>query len=352
MPALYSTEDLLADESFQAYALGTDAAAVQHWQAWLVQHPAQETTFREAEAVLQLLRTGQRRQPAAGLKQQEAKRLWQAMHAPTAPVGQPRLRSARLARRWPVALAALALVGVLMAGLLWLRKPAAPAYTRYAAPTTGTRTVALPDGSSVILEAGSALTVAAAWHAGQAREAWLRGSAYFHVQHLAAPAMRSVPGAPAAAKFVVHTGPLDVAVLGTQFTVFSHGSRTKVVLSEGQIELSRTQGRPERLLLHPGELAECDAAAPNAPLTSREVKPRLYTAWTSGQLDFNDLPVSDIVATLQDTYGLQITVRDPRLLRQHLTGTLPTQDLNAMLAAFGKILDAQVRRQGNRVWID
>ena len=350
MPALYSTEDLLADESFQAYALGTDAAAVQHWQAWLAQNPAQEASFREAEAVLHLLRTGQRPQPSAELKQQETARLWQALNAPALPAA-PRLRSARPTRRWPVALGAL-LLAVLAAGLLWVRRPARPAYVRYAAPATAPRTVALPDGSHVVLEAGSVLTVAANWPAKQARQVWLRGSAYFDVQHLAPPAMRSVPGAPVAAKFVVHAGPLDVAVLGTQFTVFSHGSRTKVVLSEGQIELSRTQGHAERLLLHPGELAECDAAAPNAPLLSREVKPRLYTAWTSGQLDFDDLPVADIVATLQDTYGLQITVRDPQLLRQRLSGSLPTQDLNAMLAAFGKILDAQVHRQGNQVWID
>lgn len=348
-PPFYSTEDFLADESFQAFVLGHDPAARLKWEAWLTQHPAQESAFREAEAVLLLLRTGQRPRPLAALKKQELARLWDELHRP-AP--QPWLRGQRRGRRWPIAVAALALVALLLAGLHWWRQPAAPTYTRYAAPPTGQKSVTLPDSSHVVLDAGSMLTVAAAWQPGQGREAWLQGSAYFDVEHLAPASVRQVPGAPAAAKFTVHTGPLDVAVLGTQFSVFSHGQRTKVVLSSGQIELSRTHGQPGRLLMHPGELAEYNAATPAAPLTTRPVKPRLYTAWVSGQLDFDNLPVADLIATLQDTYGLRITVRDPRLLRQRLSGALPTRDLDDLLAAFGKTLDVRVRRQGSQVWLD
>lgn len=349
MLTFISPEDFLADESFQDFVLGRDAAAGQRWQAWLTQHPAQEPAFREAEAVLLLLRTGQRPAAPAGLRAQELARLWHAMQAPAV---APRLRTQR--HRWMVASSALGLV-LLLVGLWWgsrLRPAALPAYAHYVAPMSEQRTVVLPDGSRVVLEAGAALTVARAWQPGRAREAWLRGSAYFDVAHLATPQVKAVPTAPAAAKFVVHTGPVDVAVLGTQFTVFSYGSRTKVVLSTGQIELSRTQGRAEHVLLHPGQLAECDAATPGVPLATRPVHPRLYTAWTSRQLDFDNLPVAEIIATLQDTYGLRISVRDKHLLQQRLSGSLPTRDLDGLLAAFGKTLDVQVRRQGSQVWLD
>lgn len=348
MSVFATTDDFLADESFQAYVLAGDGAAGQHWQAWLAQHPAQEPAFREAEAVLHLLRTGRRAMPTAALKQQELAHLRQAVREPAV---APRLRTQR--RRWAAASAVLSLV-LLVAGLWWgyRSRSAAPAYTRYAAPMGGQRTVALPDGSRVVLEAGAELQMVPTWTLGHAREAWLHGSAYFDVAHLAPPGIRAVPTAPAAAKFVVHTGPVDVAVLGTQFSVFSYGSRTKVVLSTGQIELSRTQGKAEHVLLHPGQLAECDAATPGVPLATRPVQPRLYTAWTSGQLDFDDLSVAEIITTLQDTYGLRITVRKPQLLRQRLSGSLPTHDLDGLLAAFGKTLDVQVRRQGSQVWLD
>jgi ferric-dicitrate binding protein FerR (iron transport regulator) len=124
-----------------------------------------------------------------------------------------------------------------------------------------------------------------------------------------------------------------------------------VVLSSGQVALSKPRTPATRLLLKPGELAEYDAAAPAAPLRKRPVAARLYAAWVSGQLEFTDMPVADLVTMLQDAYGLMITVNNPQLLRQQLTGALPTHDLDGLLAAFGKILDVPVRRQGSHVWL-
>jgi ferric-dicitrate binding protein FerR (iron transport regulator) len=346
----YSTEDFLADESFQAFALGHDPAATQHWQQWLAQHPPQEAAAREALAVLALLRTARRPGAPAALRQQETQKLRRSLQPEARPLAVPRLRSSRRAWRWVGALVAVGL-----AGLRWWGRPVlgppSPTYARYVVPPGQQRQVQLPDGSQVVLNGNSVLTLAAAWPAGQAREVWLRGSAYFDVRHLAPPALKAVLQAPDSAKFTVHTGPLDVAVLGTQFTVLSRGSRTNVVLSSGQVALSKPRTPATRLLLKPGELAEYDAAAPAAPLRKRPVAARLYAAWVSGQLEFTDMPVADLVTMLQDAYGLMITVNNPQLLRQQLTGALPTHDLDGLLAAFGKILDVPVRRQGSHVWL-
>jgi ferric-dicitrate binding protein FerR (iron transport regulator) len=143
-----------------------------------------------------------------------------------------------------------------------------------------------------------------------------------------------------------------VAVLGTQFTVFNHNARPEVVLSSGQIALTARRGRQKPLLLKPGEMAVYNAATPEAPLSKRPVQAALYSAWTSGQLDFNETPVPEIIAALQATYGIQITVRNPGLLRQKLTGSLPGNDLDGMLAALGKSLDVNVHRAGKRVSLD
>ncbi|NML66246.1 hypothetical protein HHL22_13620 [Hymenobacter sp. RP-2-7] len=346
----YSTEDFLADESFQAFVLGHDPAAGEHWQQWLAQHPPQEAAAREAMAVLELLRTARRPGAPAALRQHETQKLRRSLLPTARPAAAPHLRSSRRAWRWVGALAVVVALGLV--GLRWWGRLApAPTYARYAALPGEQRQVQLPDGSQVVLNSGSALTLAATWPAGQAREVWLRGSAYFDVRHLAPAEVKAVPQAPDSVKFTVHAGPLDVAVLGTQFTVLSRGSRTEVVLSTGQVELSRPQSTAARLLLKPGELAEYDAATPAAPLRKRPVAARLYSAWVSGQLEFTDLPVADLVVMLQDAYGLTITVDDPQLLRQKLTGALPTHDLDGLLAAFGKILDVPVRRQGSHVWL-
>ena len=46
--AAYSTEDFLADESFQAFVAGHDAAAGEFWRGWLAQHPAQQAAAVQA----------------------------------------------------------------------------------------------------------------------------------------------------------------------------------------------------------------------------------------------------------------------------------------------------------------
>ncbi len=352
--AAYSTEDFLADESFQSFAFASDPEAVRFWQEWAALHPAKQAELDEAVAVLELLISRQHRPEPEAVRREELAKLWKSMRPLGAPCAQPALRTARAPRRvwrWAGALGASMLL--LLAGLGLWRWPAPAAPASYATHAGEHRQVLLPDGSRVVLNANSVLRLAGAWQPGQAREVWLTGEAYFSVRHTAPAGMKAVAGAPENLKFVVHAGALDVAVLGTQFNVFNRVGRTRVVLNNGQIQLSHRQaGRLEQLLLKPGELVEYNEAAPRAPLVRRAVKPAFYSAWTEGQLNFDGTPVSEIVALLEDTYGLQITLGNPALARQQLTGSIPNGDLDVLLHSVGKSLDVKVRRQGNRVWFD
>ena len=351
--AAYSTEDFLADESFQSFVVGQDADAVRFWSGWIVQHPAKQPEFDEAMALLQVLATRQPQPLPEALKKEEAAKLWHAMHPPVAPRAQPALRVGRRTRRW--AGAAVAALALGFAGLgLWLHAPsAAPAWTSYTTHTGERREVTLPDGSLVTLNANSVLKLATTWQPGHAREVWLAGEAFFAVRHTAPTQLRAVAAAPANVKFTVHAGPLDVAVLGTQFDVLNRPGRAKVVLKSGQVQLRhRHAGRTEELLMQPGELVEYRSAAPQAPLAKRPVNATLYAAWTTGHLDFNDTPVAEIITLLEDTYGLEITVGNPALRQQKLTGSVPNHDVDVLLNAFSKSLDVRMRRTGNRVWLD
>ena len=351
--AVYSTEDFLADESFQSFVIRDDTAAMQFWHAWIVQNPARQPEFDEAVALLQLLATRQLQPLPDALKQEEAAKLWHAMHPLVAPRAQPTLRVGRRARRWTsAAIAALAL-GFAGMGLWQHAAPTAPAWTNYTTHAGEHREVTLPDGSRVTLNANSELKLATTWQPSHPREVWLAGEAFFVVRHTAPAQLKAVNGAPANVKFTVHAGPLDVAVLGTQFDVLNRSGRAKVVLNSGQVQLRHQRaGRTEEVLMKPGELVEYRSAAPQAPLAKRPVDASLYAAWTTGHLDFNDTPVAEIITLLEDTYGLEITVGDPALRRQKLTGSVPNHDVDVLLNAFSKSLDVRVRREGNHVWLD
>jgi transmembrane sensor len=350
----YSTEDFLADESFQSFVVGQDPAAGKFWRAWVAQHPTKQAEFDEAVALLQLLATGQSVSLPSSLKQAETAKLWQALHAAPTARPQPALRVSRRARRWVGAAAAALALG--FAGLgLWQHATVAtaPAWTSYTTKAGEHRELTLPDGSRVTLNANSALRLATTWQPGHAREVWLAGEAFFRVQHTAPAQLTAVAAAPANVKFTVHAGPLEVAVLGTQFDVLNRPGRAKVILQSGQVQLRHlVAGRTEALLLHPGELAELRPTAPAAPLAKRPVNAALYAAWTSGHLDFTDTPVSEVIALLEDTYGLRVTLGNPALRQQKLSGSVPSQNLDVLLATLAKSLDTNVHRTGNQVRFD
>lgn len=350
----YSTDDFLADESFQSFVIDHDPAAEQFWRAWVAEHPAKQAEFDEAVALLQLLATGQSPTLPHSLKQAESAKLWDALHAAPARQPQPMLRVGQRARRWVGAAVVTLALGA--AGLgLWQRATVAPtsAWTNYATKAGERRELTLPDGSRVTLNANSVLKLATTWQPGHAREVWLAGEAFFQVRHIAPAQQTEVAAAPAKVKFTVHAGPLDVAVLGTQFDVLNRPGRSKVILQSGQVQLRHLlAGRSETLLLKPGELAELRPAAPAAPLAKRPVDAALYAAWTSGHLDFADTPASEVIALLEDTYGLHVTLGSPALRQQKLSGSVPSQDLDVLLATIAKSLDTNVHRTGNHVRFD
>jgi transmembrane sensor len=346
----YSTDDFLADESFQSFVIDHDPVAEQFWRTWVAQHPAKQVEFDEAVALLQLLATSQSPRLPQSLKRAETAKLWQALHAVPRPQPQLMLRVDRRARRWVgAALGALALG---FAGLgLWQRAAVAPAsaWTSYVTKAGEHRELTLPDGSRVTLNANSVLKLATAWQPGLAREVWLTGEAFFRVRHTAPAQLTAVAAAPANVKFTVHAGPLDVAVLGTQFDVLNRPGRAKVVLQSGQVQLRDLRDGQLETLLKPGELAEL---RPAAPLAKRPVDAALYAAWTSGHLDFADTPVTEVIALLEDTYGLRVTLGDPALRQQKLSGSVPSKDLDVLLATIAKSLDTNVHRTGNHVRFD
>jgi transmembrane sensor len=351
--AAYSTEDFLADESFQAFVDGRDVAAEQFWRTWLAQHPAKQAAADEAVALLQLLATRQASPLPQQLKQVETAKLWQAMHALPTPQPRPALRVGRRAGRWAAAVVTLAL-GFGGVGL-WRQATLAPTptWTSYTTNASEHRELTLPDGSRVTLNANSVLRLATTWQPGRAREVWLTGEGFFRVQHTAPARLTAVAAAPANVKFTVHAGPLDVAVLGTQFDVLNRAGRTNVVLQSGQVQLRhQLAGRTEELLLKPGEMAEFRPAAPTAPLAKRPVNAPLYAAWTSGHLDFDDTPMAEVITLLEDAYELHITLHNPALRQQKLSGSVPNQDLDVLLNTLAKSLDTKVHRTGSQVRFD
>jgi ferric-dicitrate binding protein FerR (iron transport regulator) len=342
----FQTEDFVLDDSFQAYVAGSDVAAVQFWQGWLAAHPAQRPAAEQARQLVLVLT--QARQPTAP-PQHKAEDLQRLQRAIRKPAVAPMLRTQGRRRSRLVAGLLLFLL-VLGTGYgLWTKRTLLQPQTEYTATAGQPRTVQLPDGSVVVLNGGSRLTTATAWDSDAPREVWLEGEAYFQVSHLAPAANVAFAQATGNAKFVVHAGELNVSVLGTRFNVINRpGVLNKVTLNAGKVlvEHPRLLGHDEQLM-KPGDLVEYAPA--NHNLVTRVVKPAYYSAWVKGSVQFDHTPLTEIIQLLRDTYGLRVTVDDPAMLRQTITGSLPNANADVLLSALAKSLGVRSERSGQQV---
>ena len=269
----FQTQDFVLDDSFQAFVRGTDAAAVDFWLGWLAAHPAQQPAAEQARHLVLLLSRAQQPTASAQRKEQDLRRLRQAIRQPQ-PAPVLRVQRLRLQR----------LVGSLLLLLLvfgvgfWLWPAAGLRQKQYATLAGEQRTVRLPDGSVVVLNGNSRLTTAATWNDQSPREVWLEGEAFFRVSHLSRVANLPVAQATGNAKFVVHAGELNVSVLGTTFNVVNRPEGfNKVTLNSGKVLVEHTTlFRHDELLMTPGELVEYTPSGHN--LAKRPVEPERFSA--------------------------------------------------------------------------
>ena len=59
----------------------------------------------------------------------------------------------------------------------------------------------------------------------------------------------------------------------------------------------------------------------------------------------------EIIRLFRDTYGLELVVADPSLLRQTVTGSMPSKSADILLKALAKLLGVRVEQHGNKAYL-
>jgi ferric-dicitrate binding protein FerR (iron transport regulator) len=333
----YTLADFLADESFQAYALGTDPEQVAFWRNWLVLHPEKAYDADHAVELLQFMSTA--RKPAEpGLKEEEWEKMRSRLAQPNIVVNHNLGRT-----RW--LRYAAALTGLLLLASGWLWTTGYFTTVRYTTAYGETREVTLPDSSVVVLNANSSLRYPSDWAGNADREVWLDGEAYFSVR-------KASPSRPdrsrSRIKFTVHTPDLNVEVLGTQFTVSKRHTRTLVTLNEGQIRLDvPAETQPRRMVMQPGDQVEY--LKDRRKLTRKAVRPEVYSSWTRNVWILDGMPLSEVTQRMEETYGLKVRIADRALAAEKMTGVVPANNLNVLLEGLATIFQMQVERQDQTI---
>ncbi len=190
---------------------------------------------------------------------------------------------------------------------------------------TGTRT--LPDGSRIWLRSGSTLSYRRSFGKSE-REVWITGTAFFEVQ-------------PAIKPFTVHTGKVDIAVLGTSFTVHERDGLSAVIVNTGKVKA--IAGMSEMLLL-PDERVVLGAKG----LEKSRVNAALYAAWKDGDYQFNNTSLEELKDMISSNYGLTVKVIRPESFSgTSISGHMIIEDEAALKNVLSGMLNASVDKTGN-----
>jgi transmembrane sensor len=216
-----------------------------------------------------------------------------------------------------VAAAALLVAFTVTGGYAWFNSPA-----DYETALGERRVITLVDGSKVSLDSNSEVTVK---YSRTARELHLlRGQARFDVAHnVERP-------------FSVVAGDQKVIATGTAFNIDLAGPKVLVTLIEGHVvvvdEATQVAVTPMPAVVPEHHTLELKAGQQLAALPAAlpEVSPaniQYVTAWTTGQLMFDNEKLSDVVARINRYTDKPITIDDPKVGAMRISGVFNTGDL-------------------------
>lgn len=154
----------------------------------------------------------------------------------------------------------------------------------------------LPDGSVVMLNAGSTLKYPNEFD-DNIRELDLIGEAYFEV---AKDKVRP---------FVVTSAQVSTTALGTAFNVkaFPEENIVEVALTEGEVKVSATSADDQEYYLSPGERVQYDKNDDGFIKTN--FAPREVTSWKNGIIYFRDASMKEVFSRLEMWYDVKFKIQ-------------------------------------------
>ncbi len=183
-------------------------------------------------------------------------------------------------------------------------------YQVYKTDFNETRRLELSDGSKVVLNSNSSLRVPRFGFGKETRKVLLQGEADFDIVHT-----------PSHQKFIVSTGKdVNIVVLGTQFNVYARPRGTKVMLSDGKVQLRYQEGKEKKMLtMTPGDYVTMDVYG-HANLQKTN-NPQKFTSWKSHRFIFEQATLQEVGHLLEDNFGLKVLIPDTTLAQLTVSGS-------------------------------
>lgn len=246
-----------------------------------------------------------------------------------------------------IAASLLAIVAISL--LFLLNKPIAskgtqiveitPAEILKSAPKGQKSKITLPDGSVVYLNAESSIKFMDDFAVN--RTIYLSGEAFFEVaEDINHP-------------FEVITDKLITTALGTSFNIkaYENASKIEVSLSSGKVKIADVS-RDSQIEIHPGEGIHYQPKLGEMEVQKVDIESVLN--WKEGILQFEKLPLPEVIEVLERWYGVDIEIKGSNPSRKiKCTGTFkPNEYLSNVLNVLSHSIEFNYEINGKNILLD
>ncbi len=226
---------------------------------------------------------------------------------------------------WTIAVAASL---VLVFGMWWLNSTSD---NKTIVADGGYRVVTLRDGTKVHLREGGSMEYNVRSYNMDRREISLKGQAFFDVAH--------DPSRP----FVISAAQTKVEVVGTSFSVNTLNDKVELIVKTGKVKFGAASNLQQSILVTAGEKALFAANTIN----KEQNKDVNFDAWQSRQLQFNNTPLSQVLAVLNDYYHVNIQIKREdaaQVSAANITASYNNQPLNSVLDEIALITSYRIQK--------
>lgn len=200
-----------------------------------------------------------------------------------------------------------------------------------------TRVVSLPDSSTMTLNTNTAVQVNLT--ATERRIDLFSGEVFFEVA--------KDPERP----FVVNAAGKRIVAVGTRFSVFRGPLDTRVVVTEGQVNVAELRDDhtvgPETPL-PAGSIARAGAAGIIVK-HSTVAEAETYTTWLNGYIALRDTELATAVAEFNRYNRKQLVIADPDIAAMRIGGNLRATNIDAFVRVLEEGFAVRAEDQGNRI---
>lgn len=239
---------------------------------------------------------------------------------------------------WPVAAAAAVLIiigGAAMKYFLNAEK-VEPHYFTTEAPKGQRSKLVLPDGTKVLLNAGSKLNYSSEFN-NTNRKVELIGEGYFEVTKKDGN------------NFTVHTRGYDVVVKGTKFDVAAYPSDSVVTttLMEGKVELNY---RNKVIAMNPGETMSLNINTGHIKELSHQPQ---TNAWVDNRIEYGDISLKQLASLLSVQYNVDIFIENKKLERKTFNISLRNHEsIYEIMSVISELTGAKVSYKSKDIYLN